>query len=186
MEEIIRNNVSALYDGVPTYIYWGLLFLFCIGTLLLCCVFRSKKALSWSVMLLAVEYFFLILSSTVFFRPHSTWKHDFTPFWSYKAYLEGEKELIVDNLFNVAVFIPVGILLSLLLKNVKWWQVTLIGMSLSVMIEALQFFLKRGFSEFDDVMHNTLGCLIGYGIYSLVRYGYERICKRRVGIWGKT
>jgi len=183
MEEIIRNNASVLYDGVPTYIYWVLLILFCIVALLLCCLFRSKKALSWSVALLAVEYYFLILSSTVFFRPHSSWKHNFTPFWSYKAYLEGEKELIVDNLFNVAVFIPVGILISVILNRAKWWQVTLIGLSLSVTIETLQFFLKRGFSEFDDVMHNTLGCMIGYGVYASIRYGYEAFSKRHVAVF---
>ena len=30
-------------------------------------------------------------------------------------------------------------------------------------------------AEVDDVMHNTLGCLIGYGLYSIVRIGYEKI-----------
>lgn len=36
----------------------------------------------------------------------------------------------------------------------------LIGCGISVTIEALQFFFMRGFSELDDVMHNTVGCLI--------------------------
>lgn len=180
MEEIIRNNASVLYDGVPSYLYCGLLILFCIGALLLCCVFRSKKALVWSVVLLAVEYFFLILSSTVLFRTHTSWQHNFTPFWSYTAYLEGEKELMVDNLFNVAVFIPIGILLSVILKRAKWWQVTLIGLFLSVTIEALQFFLKRGFSEFDDVMHNTLGCLLGCGLYALISKLSKAATRNRV------
>lgn len=40
----------------------------------------------------------------------------------------------------------------------------------------------KGFSELDDVMHNTLGCMIGYGIYSLVRVGYERISERNMAI----
>ena len=38
----------------------------------------------------------------------------------------------------------------------------LIGCSISVTIEALQFWFMKGFSEVDDVMHNTVGCLIGY------------------------
>ena len=57
----------------------------------------------------------------------------------------------------------------------SWLIVTIIGCSISVTIEALQFCFLKGFSEVDDVMHNTLGCMIGYGMYALTRYGYERL-----------
>ena len=40
--------------------------------------------------------------------------------------------------------------------------VLLIGCSISITIEALQFCFMKGFSEVDDAMHNTLGCLIGW------------------------
>ena len=50
------------------------------------------------------------------------------------------------------------------LPNVSWLMVAIIGCGISVTIESLQFFLMRGFSEVDDVMHNTVGCLIGYMI----------------------
>ena len=46
----------------------------------------------------------------------------------------------------------------------------MIGGGTSVSIETMQFFLKRGFSEVDDVMHNKMGCLIGYGIYKLLKF----------------
>ncbi len=29
--------------------------------------------------------------------------------------------------------------------------------------------LMRGFSEVDDVMHNTVGCLIGFGFITILR-----------------
>lgn len=41
----------------------------------------------------------------------------------------------------------------------------LIGGAFSVLIESLQFVMKRGFSEFDDVFHNVLGCMFGYVLY---------------------
>ena len=47
--------------------------------------------------------------------------------------------------------------------KVKWWKVALIGGGFSVMIETLQFVLKRGFTEVDDVWHNVVGCVIGWG-----------------------
>lgn len=36
------------------------------------------------------------------------------------------------------------------------------------MIETLQFVLKRGFTEVDDVWHNVVGCVIGWGGMFLV------------------
>ena len=43
-----------------------------------------------------------------------------------------------------------------------WWKAVLIGCSISITMEALQFCFMKGFSEVDDVMHNTVGCLIGW------------------------
>lgn len=68
---------------------------------------------------------------------------------------------------NVVAFVPIGLLSGWTFK-LKWWQVLIIGFVISLSIEILQYVSKRGFAEFDDVMHNTLGSLIGYGIYALV------------------
>lgn len=40
-------------------------------------------------------------------------------------------------------------------------------------IDCWQFVFMKGFSELDDVMHKMLGCMIGYGVYFIGRYGYE-------------
>lgn len=53
-------------------------------------------------------------------------------------------------------------------KSMTWLIVLLIGCSISVTIEALQFCFMRGFSEVDDVMHNTLGCILGYSLWLMV------------------
>ena len=124
----------------------------------------------YSVALLLIEYIFLIFCSTVFFRTTSELrKYDIHPFWSYKAIQDGREELLAENIMNVVVFIPVGLLLGIAFKQMTWWKALLIGCGISVTIESLQFLFKRGFSELDDVMHNTLGCLIGYGIYLIGR-----------------
>lgn len=47
----------------------------------------------------------------------------------------------------------------------KWWQVLFAGVALSLSIELSQFVLARGFAEFDDIFHNLIGCMCGYGIY---------------------
>ena len=41
----------------------------------------------------------------------------------------------------------------------------MVGAGISVMIELLQLIFKRGLCEVDDVIHNVLGCMVGYGVY---------------------
>lgn len=45
------------------------------------------------------------------------------------------------------------------------WKVLLIGMLASVLTELTQLVFHLGLFEFDDIMNNTLGCLIGLGMY---------------------
>ena len=112
-------------------------------------------------------YLFLLLSATVIFRKFvENQTHNFVPFWSYKEILStGSRDLLYQNIFNVLVFVPIGLLVGVSFKSIKLWQVFLLGFCVSASVELLQFVLKRGFAEFDDVFHNVVGCMIGFGIY---------------------
>jgi len=46
----------------------------------------------------------------------------------------------------------------------------LIGCSISISIEVLQLCFMKGFSELDDVMHNTVGCFVGYMLVKISRF----------------
>ncbi len=96
--------------------------------------------------------------------------------------MEGREALLPENVMNMMVFIPVGLLLGCVFRCMNWWKALLIGGGISVSVEVLQFVTSKGFTETDDVMHNTLGCLLGYGTYSIGRYVYERLSKRSVAI----
>ena len=43
----------------------------------------------------------------------------------------------------------------------KWWQGLLAGAAAACAIEVLQLLLHKGLFEFDDIIHNSLGCMIG-------------------------
>ena len=154
-----EDYVFSLVHATPYYVYEGIAGIFCLGLVEFIAWKGFKTGLWYSAALLLIEYVFLLFCSTVIFRPTSeTRQYDFHPFWSYDR-----PELLVENIMNVIVFIPVGMILGSLLR-VKGLCliVLLIGCSISVTIEALQFCFMRGFSEVDDVMHNTVGCLIGW------------------------
>ena len=174
MQEEFRQYIISLYKDIPQEVYEGLLSVFYLGVVLFIAFKGVRIGLRWSTVLLLIEYIFLLFCSTVIFRPiGETRQYDFHPFWSYDR-----PELLVENIMNVIVFIPVGMILGSLLRVKGSWLVALlIGCSISITVEALQFWFMKGFSEVDDVMHNTLGCLIGYGEYAVARYGYERIIR---------
>ena len=128
------------------------------------------KAIAPTAKLFLFNYTGLLLSSTVFFR--ETKKdvlYQYRPFWSYEAISKGVDSLVPENIMNLAIFIPIGIATGLAFKSVRCWQALLTGLSISVLIEALQLTFKKGCSETDDVIHNTLGCLLGYLSYISVK-----------------
>ena len=207
MREQFRQYIISLYQGIPQEIYEGLLSVFCMGLVVFIAWKGFKTGLRYSATLLLVESIFLLFCSTVIFRAVSaTRQYDFHPFWSYDR-----PDLLIENIMNVIVFIPVGMILGSLLrvkgswsrngswlmvkgsstserlrvgerssgmatKSMTWLIVLLIGCSISVTIETLQFCFMRGFSEVDDVMHNTVGCLIGWCVVKGARFmvkGYK-------------
>ena len=73
--------------------------------------------------------------------------------WKYFIYLFGG---------NIIWFAPAGFLVRL--RRGRLWHALLIGFALSFLIEAGQFILGSGVSELDDLILNTLGAVLGYGI----------------------
>jgi len=171
---------DSLWRDIPLYVFESLGVALCIGAVVLFALKGYKSGWRYVSGFLLAEYVFLLYCSTVIFRHVSSVReYDFTPFWSYRAYFSGNNpQLLPENIMNVVVFIPVGVLLGLSSRSMTWLWTLLIGACLSVGIESLQFIFLRGFSEFDDVMHNTMGCVMGYGLFSLLsrlttkRYGY--------------
>lgn len=69
---------------------------------------------------------------------------------------------------NIIMYMPCGFLAPLFLKKNKWWHILIFGIALSVIIEMFQAVLGVGTVDIDDVILNTVGLLIGFGIYKLI------------------
>lgn len=184
MSEELKKYCFQLINEVPHEVYVVMLIMFCVGAFLLIRLYGFRKGLACSFRLLFVEYIFLLYASTVIFRTvMSVRKYDFTPFWSYKAIMDGsEPQLLPENTMNVLVFVPVGLLAGVAFRRMTWKNILMVGLCLSLGIEVLQLVLVKGFAEVDDVMHNTLGCLIGFVIWLLLRkmgHCFLNCCKSR-------
>lgn len=125
-------------------------------------VYKLLKKASWCLL---GGYVFLVLCSTVLFREESeSMRFVIKPLWSYSVL---DNKLIAQLILNVAMFIPIGYFLGIALKKDNTIKILGIGCLLSFTIEIIQLLSKRGVFNVDDIIHNTLGCAIGYGIFRL-------------------
>lgn len=145
-----------------------------------CCHYNRNKRVKKRISRYIKDYFnslfFLIYSSTLFFRTHddNNVGYNLKPFWSYEAINEGLTYLWEENVLNILFFISVGILFCLSFNRIKWWRVLFLGGCFSLSIELFQLLFNRGYAEFDDVFHNTLGCAIGIMIVAVIK-GIKRV-----------
>lgn len=152
-----------LVNSIPHDLYIMLLVIFCAGCFALIGLRGLKGGWRQVLGLLLVEYIFLVYGSTVIFRDiQEKRSYNYKLFWSYEKIRDtNDPNLLPENVMNVVVFVPVGLLAAAVVRKYRLVFPVAVGLAISVSIEALQFCFKKGFSEFDDVFHNTLGCLIG-------------------------
>ncbi|MDD3360348.1 MAG: VanZ family protein [Hespellia sp.] len=73
-----------------------------------------------------------------------------------------------EIIYNIIVFIPLGIFWSVLKKKTAIWENILLGFCVSLAFEILQYVFAIGASDITDVIGNTFGCFIGTGLYLIL------------------
>ena len=144
---------------------------------------------------LLVSYLLMNLYETLLFnRVPGYAEYELSLFWSYRASLALSKtndgfhlyitdfRLFRQILLNILLYVPFGYLLPFALPRLAEkrqdkqrralpaypWNVVLIGIAFSLTVELLQLILKLGLFEFDDIFNNTVGCLLGIGLYHVL------------------
>jgi len=78
-------------------------------------------------------------------------------------------EGVLPYIENILLFIPFGFLLPCIWKKYDvLWKAALSGFTFSLVIELCQLF-NRGITDIDDLLMNTLGALIGWVIFKLLK-----------------
>jgi glycopeptide antibiotics resistance protein len=75
---------------------------------------------------------------------------------------------------NLAVFVPFGLYLGILLPRWSWWQVGAAATAVSLVFETIQYVTAVGASDITDVISNTAGGLLGFGLLVLARRQLRR------------
>ncbi len=138
-------------------------------------------------------YFIAVISVTIFpfpyqkslidsfiSHPKTQYQNNFIPFHSIIEYIKSGLEfgsyMTIGKQVagNIIMFIPLGIYLPFVRKNITIRKVLLVGVLASLAIETLQFTLNKiigiGYraADVDDLILNTVGTLVGFAITKLV------------------
>lgn len=101
--------------------------------------------------------------------------YNLMPFATLSKYLHTDhfslKIWLINTVGNVGVFVPFGILMPLVFRRrtpvlmIAYFEVGLVA------LETAQLITKRGSFDVDDIMLNTIGALIGYVAYKIIKSG---------------
>ena len=164
------NNISAEVHLLGVLIFLAVSFSFVLAAdRWLEAGGRRAKAARLLLWVMLAGYLVIYAWVAFFIRPPTEEKRiEMQLFWSYReAFGPG---LSVDRLglarqilLNWLVYVPLGYILITLLRDTRHplgWTV-LGGFGLSLLTEVTQYAFHRGLAELDDLVGNTLGCLLG-------------------------
>lgn len=101
---------------------------------------------------------------------------NFIPFRTIFSYLERaynstiNTSIVISNLLgNFVMFVPMGMALPVLFseKFNKLWKIIVFIIFLVMIIEITQFITFTGSADIDDILLNSIGAMIGYGIIKI-------------------
>lgn len=140
---------------------------------------RRKAMLNEIIRLLFVIWTALIVGSTL----DPKWGFfinifDLPPYWQVIPQFGRDR---MHELLNMLMFVPIGLALPFMVKRSGFGCIALAGFCFTFEIEFLQGFSPNRFGDINDVITNTLGTVIGYLLYMLIKAVFPRftaLCKK--------
>lgn len=137
----------------------------------LCRRFERKRWLRPCIGMTLAAWFVIVLWMTVIKRSAGSYDANWIPLHSYLDVLSGEHpEILRSSFMNVMLFFPAGLLCGGLAEpqsggRKRLFRLSMVFAVFSLGIELSQYWLSRGVGEADDILHNTLGAVLGYVSY---------------------
>lgn len=101
--------------------------------------------------------------------PYPGYQYNLIPFHTIKMYMLyadhfNAKNWAINVVGNIAVFMPFGLSVPYL-RKMSGFRFILLFVVILLMLECLQLISQRGSFDVDDLLLNTAGAMLGYGMY---------------------
>ncbi len=148
---------------------------------------RVGSLLAFSVYMLILVYFLLLSDGFGRTVRYDEIHYNLIPFVEIARFIKyresiGFFSVMINLVGNVVAFIPFGALIRWVInRRVTWYQVTGYTFLFSLSVELLQLVAKVGSFDVDDLMLNTLGGLLGFFVYRVLRLADHKFDKNKKG-----
>ena len=136
-------------------------------------LFQNLRHINKGMLALFLIYLLAVAYVTIFSREYAkdTSVYIFRTDLISKAIRTRSLQPVTHLLQNVAMFIPLGVLLPFVYpeKLDSWGHVLLIALMATTLIETVQFFLLLGQADLTDIVTNILGAALGFLGYRIFR-----------------
>lgn len=123
---------------------------------------KLKPGRSLAVSALVVWVVLILMLTIIYRRDNGYRTYNFDLLRTYKRIINGSDRTFKDVGYNMLMLLPMGLFIPIIWDKVKFIHVLLICGGFSMCIEITQFITCRGSLELGDLLHNTMGALIGY------------------------
>ncbi len=135
---------------------------------------KRKIVLYEEILMLAFIVYVLLLFQAVTFQDVSWSTHNYIPFKEIFRYNFGSYLFYKNILGNVLLFLPFGFFATKYTKTNKALVVVILSVIASLSIEVTQLIIGRVF-DIDDILLNVIGALVGYFVYKIARFLYDKL-----------
>ena len=131
----------------------------------------KRKVLKLSQIIVFIYYIILLFNMAIFARYNSIDSYNLVPFKTILGIFKTNSiySIIINIFGNLLVFVPLEYFLIELFKVKKFYVNFILSFGIILLVEIIQYIFKVGVFDIDDLILNSLGFLIGYSLYILVK-----------------
>lgn len=104
----------------------------------------------------------------------------------YKSMIVNKKVIFSEIMFNVLVFMPLGVYIKMILPKLSIYKAILIPFVISIILETTQYIFHLGSSDITDVITNILGGILGLILFKIIKKVFKNKSDKVVNTIGLT
>jgi glycopeptide antibiotics resistance protein len=146
----------------------------------LSCFLHKKRKIVFKILGILFFIYSWLMIWEVFIGPYRSYssvrRYNIYPLKTIRDYLVNSDQYNFSILFinlaaNIVTFIPLGFFTCILFKRFNnLTSIAIFSVLITTIIEVMQFTLNVGVCDIDDIILNTLGCIIGFVLNKMMRY----------------